>query len=135
LLFSFSVVVSVFVLRARWDEYPIAIVLIIVVAGSVPFREILDIRRVAKTYSLPHATYAASFTDAAFVWQAATGTYEIAWDSVAKIIDRERVFVLTLESSRAIAVLPFELLTPNGEAHLQNVIQRLASRQMSSSPR
>jgi YcxB-like protein len=125
LLFLLGVVVAAAVLRSEWNYYPIAAILVVLIAASVPLSELLDIRNVAKTYAFPRVRYAAAFSERTIVWQTMTGTFEIAWDSVSKVVRRERVVVLTLENSRAIAVLPYELLTKDGQARLEELDRRL----------
>ena len=117
-LVAVCVVVGAAVLKTTWGFYPLLALFTVTMAGSIPVYELRDIRRLAKTYSNPHATYAASFTPNGFVWQSTAGTFEIAWDSIAKIIRRENVTIVALKSSRAIAVLPDELLTTEADAHL-----------------
>jgi hypothetical protein len=60
-------------------------------------------------------------TATGFVWQSTAGTFEVAWDSLANTIRRETVTVLALKNSRAIVVLPDELLTSEAKGYLQKV--------------
>lgn len=134
LLFLLGAVAAVGVLRSEWNYYPITAVLVVLIAASVPFSELLDIRKVAKTYAFPHVTYAASLTDRSIMWQTPTGTFEITWDSVSKVVRRESVVVLTLQNSRAIAVLPYELLTKDGQARLEKLDLRLDAERRKVAP-
>ena len=112
-------IVGAAILKSSWGDYPLLALFTVIMAGSIPFYELRDIRKLAKTYSKPHATYAASFTPSGFVWQFTAGTFEIAWDSISTMIRRDSVTILALKNSRAIVVLPDELLTSEAETRLK----------------
>jgi hypothetical protein len=120
-LVSLCVIVGAAIFKTSWGYYPPLALFTVVMAGSVPVYELRDIRKLAKNYSNPHATYAASFTPSGFVWQSTAGTFEIAWDSISKTIRRDNVTILALKNSRAIAVLPDELLTIEAGNHLKKM--------------
>lgn len=82
-----------------------------------------DPSKISRLYANEHATYASNFKPDSFIWQTATGTYEVGWDSVASSITRERVTVLGLKDSSAICVLPEELLTLDAQSRIDELAQ------------
>lgn len=90
-------------------------------SSTEPLGGLWEIREVAKTYSNPLVSYGASFSEAAIVWQTAAGTFQVKWDTIHRIYHRDRVTIVALENSRAIVVLPDELLTANAESRLKRI--------------
>ena len=110
--------------RADSSVYIPTLIFMVCFAAGGPITSLRDIRKLAKTYANRHAVYAASFRPDSFVWQTATGTYEIRWDSIVRSITRDQVTVLALEDSRAICVLPEELITEVARDRLATTNQK-----------
>jgi hypothetical protein len=109
--------------RADSSVYIPTLIFVVCFAAGGPITSLRDISKLAKTYANRHAVYAASFGVDSFIWQTATGTYEIRWNSIARSITRDQVTVLALEDSRAICVLPDELLSPEARSSLEALSQ------------
>jgi hypothetical protein len=118
-LIVFVGVISTLVLGgAHTYIYVLGFAFTVAFASIMPIVGLRDLWRVSKTYALPNVMYATIFGEETFFWHAATGTYEIAWSTVARVITRDRVRVLALRDSRAICVLPTELVTPFAEERI-----------------
>jgi hypothetical protein len=72
----------------------------------------VDINHVSRLYSNERETYSASFKESSIIWRTQTGVYEIPLNSISRAVTRQRVTVLGITDSRAICVLPEELITP-----------------------
>jgi hypothetical protein len=120
-----GVIVGVAGLHDYLALVPFFALVIVVMAVSMPLSELWDVRKVAKTYSNPYFTYRAYFSAVSIVWQTAAGSFEVQWDSIHRIYRREGVTVMALKNTRAIVVLPDELLTATAETRLSRSLSSL----------
>jgi hypothetical protein len=110
--------------RNQWAAFLPTFGVALVMAVGLVGVGILDVGKVSKVYASRHVVYASLFGAESFIWQTATGTYEIRWKSVARVVQRDDVAVLALEDSRAICVLPNELITPDARSRLEVELER-----------
>jgi hypothetical protein len=89
--------------------------------AGVGFRDAVQL---AAMYANPHVTYRARFDTAGVIWQNQTGLYEIRWESISRGVRRSGVYLLGIENSRAICVLPIELLTQTARSRIDLLSKR-----------
>ena len=118
---ALGLIIGAVVLHSHVGLVPLFGLIVVVMATSMPLGGLWEIREVAKTYSNPLVSYGASFSEAAIVWQTAAGTFQVKWDTIHRTYHRDRVTIVALENSRAIVVLPDELLTANAESRLKRI--------------
>jgi hypothetical protein len=103
---------QVFGAQAEPWWFPIVLVGIVIVIGSfVPLKVLVEIARAAKVYARPGEEYLSSFGSSSFTWKTPQATYEVHYDQINRVMSRSRVVILGLRSSRAICVLPYELMS------------------------
>jgi hypothetical protein len=98
---------------------PVVVVIVVLGALLMPFRVAVGVRHAADTYALEGETYSSSFDQENIFWRTATDTYEIPWTAIDRPVFKRDVTILTLKSSRAICVLPDELITPDARSRFQ----------------
>ena len=82
------------------------------------------VRHAADSYAVEGEKYSSSFDQVHIFWQTPTDTYDVAWATIDRAVCKVGVTILTLKSSRAICVLPNELLTTQARARLDEIDRR-----------
>lgn len=110
-----AVAISVAALVFAFDRYPastlVAIVLVLLAGLARPLRVLWGARRAARAYSLPGEVYGSSFDEFALLWKVPGVLYSIRFAQIGRVFTSNQVFVLALQDSDAVCVLPKELVT------------------------
>jgi hypothetical protein len=99
-------------------RYPIAmpvlsLILFLLIGGIVPRRILRQIDVAAGVYAVEGETYRSFFDDEAIWWAVPGGTYRIPFAAISRVFTTNGVTILGVGNSRAICVLPSELLPAN----------------------
>jgi hypothetical protein len=97
------------------QQYPVAIPIIaflmfVIVGPIVPMQILRQIAVVAGVYAVEGETYQTFFDETAFWWAVPGGSYRVDLHDVVRIYRTAGVTVVGLRGTRAICVLPDELL-------------------------
>jgi hypothetical protein len=82
----------------------------LVAAAIMPIVILAGIPHAARTYAQPDTQYATRYGDSSIVWKSSQGLFEVRYDTIARIFMHDDVVILALKGSRAICVLPAELI-------------------------
>jgi hypothetical protein len=121
LIVGIGTVATIVVGRDEWRVDIPAAIFVLGMASLAPIFVLWEIRGISRSYAKADITYSASFSTKAMLWQTATGTYEIPWGMMISCMTRANVTIIALENTRAICVIPHELITPAAEVRLRRI--------------
>jgi hypothetical protein len=119
---KFSILVLVLVVAATGADllhtaphyfeivFPVSVLLILV----MPVMIWIKIPGLAQEYALESGWYSTAFENDRFFWQTPSALYEVPYSSIGRVFRSHDVVILGLRNSRAICVLPSEII-PNSQ--------------------